>query len=95
MAKVTEKLRITLPKAIATQLGVGSGTELVVDVAGEVTRLRPIRAGERSRDRAALVQDFDSSTERQNQRDAILRERAGDLFEGSNRRWRRAELNEP
>jgi AbrB family looped-hinge helix DNA binding protein len=93
MAKVTEKLQITLPKAVATQLGIGPGTELVVEAAGEVIRLRPARVAPAKRDLEARLRDFDQDTERQRERDAQLRAAAPELFTASpDRGWRREDL---
>lgn len=92
MAKVTEKLQITLPKAVATKLGIGPGTELAVEAAGEVIRMRPVRPHPHSRDASLPLQDFDRATERQRQRDERLRATAGELFVNPVRGWRREDL---
>jgi AbrB family looped-hinge helix DNA binding protein len=92
MAKVTSKLQVTIPKALATQYGIRAGQEVAFVEAGdsirlvpEVARLKPVDVGER----LAL---FDQATRRQERRD---RRRA--LSKGARpvgRGWSRADLYE-
>lgn len=44
MAKVTSKLQITLPKALATQYGIAPGDEIEFSAAGHGIRLTPKKA---------------------------------------------------
>lgn len=44
MAKVTSKLQITLPKALATQYGIEPGDEIHFAAAGDAIRLSPQKA---------------------------------------------------
>ena len=94
MAKVTKKLQITLPKGLSTALGIGPGTELAVEAAGEVMRLRPVDSLTPSNpsDTQSKVEAFDEATERQRQRDARLRAEQPDLFENPTRGWKREDL---
>lgn len=41
MSRVTSKLQVTLPKAIATQFGIHAGSEVTFEPAGNVILLRP------------------------------------------------------
>ncbi|MGD2063570.1 MAG: AbrB/MazE/SpoVT family DNA-binding domain-containing protein [Nitrospirota bacterium] len=89
MAKVTSKLQLTLPKAIADQHGIRPGDEVAVVSAGEAIRILPARrraAGDTQR-RLAL---FDQATTRQAERDAV---HAG-AAPSADRGWTREELYE-
>ncbi len=95
MAKVTKKLQITLPKAVATELGIGPGTELSVEAAGDVVRLRPIEPTDESPRTESLIarlEAFDEASERQRQRDAYLRAQQPEIFADSARGWKREDL---
>ena len=67
MAKVTSKLQVTVPKAIANQFGIRPGTDITWAAAGDAIRVVP--PGGRRRlgvqDRLAL---FDEATRRQQRR---------------------------
>jgi AbrB family looped-hinge helix DNA binding protein len=73
MSKVTSKLQLTLPKAIADQYGIRPGDELQWVAAGEVIRVIPagkntLAAQERTvKERLEL---FDQATQRQRRRQA-------------------------
>jgi AbrB family looped-hinge helix DNA binding protein len=71
MAKVTSKLQVTIPKAIATQHGIEPGDEVEWKDAGDAIRLTPV---EQRADQRITVEDrlkwFDEATERQRLREA-------------------------
>jgi len=87
MAKVTSKLQLTLPKAIAMEHGIRPGDEVEVVSAGETIRILPVHATHGD-DIATRLRLFDVATERQGRRDAgrSPRDHKGD------RGWRREEF---
>jgi len=87
MVKVTSKLQLTLPKAVATEHGIHPGDEVEVVSAGEAIRILPARAM-RADDVATRLRLFDLATERQARRD---REQAV-AAEGEDRGWHREEF---
>lgn len=91
MSKVTSKLQLTLPKALAVQYGIRPGDDVRFEGAGEVIRMVP--EGE---DRApagleaeARLRLFDAATARQEARQAGRRAHGQ-----SSRGWTREELYE-
>jgi len=88
MAKVTSKLQLTLPKAVAEDHGIRPGDELDVLSAGEGIRLVPARA-RGAPDTAFRLRLFDQATRRQRRR------QKGVAAGGStDRGWTREELYE-
>jgi len=96
MAKVTSKLQVTIPKAVADSHGIEPGTELAFESADETIRVRILdrRDGAVSdeADRQARIRAFDESTERQRARDRSLTEAHPELVEAGGRGWSRADL---
>ncbi len=88
MAKVTSKLQVTVPKAIADQYGIRPGDEIDWVPAGEGVRVIPARRTGSSNDGAARLRLFDQATARQREREAGARKRAP----ASKRGWTREEL---
>jgi AbrB family looped-hinge helix DNA binding protein len=93
MAKVTTKLQLTVPKAIADQYGIRPGDELEWVPAGETIRVVPAGRTRRSgkelsvKDRLEL---FDQATERQRQREALFGKEAVTSSESdADRGWTR------
>ena len=90
MAKVTSKLQVTLPKAIADQYGIVPGDEIEFRAAGEFIRVIPPRARRATRlSREERLRLFDASVERQREREKtmkVCREPATD------RGWKREDL---
>ena len=87
MAKVTGKLQITLPKALAERCGIRVGDELEVRSVGgsiQIDRRATRDAGEVRRQRLA---HFDQATARQR-----ARERTRSLPAARTRGWRREDL---
>ena len=90
MAKVTSKLQVTLPKAIASQYGIEPGDEIEFQAAGDVIRVIP--PGRRLRTRLSLAERrrlFDEATARQEVRNRRIKVR---LESSSDRGWRREDL---
>ncbi len=97
MAKVTSKLQITVPKALAGRYGIRPGDEIRFEEAGETIRMVPAGAGASSDalDREARLRLFDAATERQRAHQPVRV-----FYEGGNgpdehmRGWTRDELYE-
>jgi AbrB family looped-hinge helix DNA binding protein len=93
MGKVTSKLQVTLPKAIADRYGIRPGDEIEWVAAGDVIRVVPSRR--RSARRAPTAQHvsrtrlFDEATSRQRAREAAIPPRRATA---TGRGWTRAEL---
>jgi bifunctional DNA-binding transcriptional regulator/antitoxin component of YhaV-PrlF toxin-antitoxin module len=71
MSKVTSKLQVTLPKAIADRYGVAPGADLVFEPAGESIRVLVAREGGVAPTGASLADKqalFDAATRRQARR---------------------------
>ena len=89
MAKVTSKLQVTLPKAIATAHGIEPGDQIEWVSAGEVIHIVPRGAGRKIRDVADRLRLFDLATARQRKRQRGVRP-----AEAKDRGWTREELYE-
>jgi AbrB family looped-hinge helix DNA binding protein len=76
MSKVTSKLQITVPKAIADEHGIRPGDDLIFDSAQDVIRLVPARAKPGADDVARRLQLFDQATQRQRRRKPAVEEPA-------------------
>ncbi len=87
MAKVTSKLQITLPKAIAEHYGIRPGDDLDFVPAGDVIRVVPEGKRRVSEDRKLKIQLFDEATER-NSKPA----RGPKETEARDRGWTRGDL---
>lgn len=92
MSKVTSKLQVTLPKALAARYAIRPGDDIRFEGAGDVIRVVPSGAeappaGHAVEARLAL---FDAATERQEARQAGRRAPRPD----SGRGWTREELYE-
>ena len=86
MAKVTSKLQLTIPKAVAEDHGIRPGDELDVLSAGQGIRLVPTRA-HRAVDVALRLRLFDQATRRQRRR-----QKGAAASGGGDRGWTREEL---
>jgi bifunctional DNA-binding transcriptional regulator/antitoxin component of YhaV-PrlF toxin-antitoxin module len=94
MAKVTSKLQLTLPKAIADQYKIRPGDDLEWLPAGEAIRVvkRDAEAAEPATVRERL-QLFDQATARQRKRQAEFgKKRLAASSRSQGRGWTRAEL---
>ena len=91
MAKVTSKLQVTVPKAIAEHYGIQPGDDIRFEESGEVIRVVPADAGAPTEglDVAAQLGLFDAATARQKRREAGRPAR-----HASKRGWTREDLYE-
>jgi len=97
MARVTSKLQITVPKALAGRYGIRPGDEVRFEEAGETIRMVPAGAGAPSDalDREARLRLFDAATERQRARQPVRSFHEDGHGPGEHRRgWTRDELYE-
>ena len=91
MSKVTSKLQVTVPKALAERYGIRPGDDIRFEEAGEIMRAVPASAGapREGLDVETRLRLFDAATERQREREG---QRRADL--ASTRGWTREELYE-
>lgn len=93
MAKVTSKLQLTIPKAVADQYKIRPGDELDWLPAGDAIRV--VRRPECDKERSLTVEQrlrlFDQATARQKRRDAAYRKKRG-TERPSSRGWTREDL---
>lgn len=91
MSKVTSKLQVTIPKAIADRYRIRPGDEIEWSEAGEVIRVVPRRSGANAEvlDIADRLRLFDAATRRDRDRHRSRSPVAGDA---GNRGWTREEL---
>ncbi|HVR20042.1 MAG TPA: AbrB/MazE/SpoVT family DNA-binding domain-containing protein [Polyangiaceae bacterium] len=87
MAKVTSKLQVTLPKALATQYGIRPGDEILWVASGEAIRVIPARKVSKNASIEERLKLFEQSVERRRRR---YRSSSGP--EPSDRGWTREEL---
>jgi AbrB family looped-hinge helix DNA binding protein len=88
MAKVTSKLQVTVPKALADRFGIVPGDQIDWEPAGDVIRVVPGRKRPRRDARArARARLFDQATKRQRERQA-----ATPATPASQRGWTREDL---
>jgi bifunctional DNA-binding transcriptional regulator/antitoxin component of YhaV-PrlF toxin-antitoxin module len=96
MAKVTSKLQLTVPKAIADQYKIRPGDELDWLPAGETIRVvKRSRPASPRADAATLQQRlrlFEQATARQEKRNTAFRRKHGHVTQPSNRGWTREDL---
>ena len=91
MAKVTSKLQVTLPKAIADQCGIVPGDEIEFEAAGDFIRIVPPRARVKKTARLGLEERlrlFDAATERLRR----LQSSISAAEPGADRGWKREDL---
>ena len=91
MAKVTSKLQVTVPKALAEHYGIRPGDDIRFEESGEVIRVVPANAGAPTDglDIEARLRLFDAATARQQTREAGRQARRA-----STRGWTREDLYE-
>jgi AbrB family looped-hinge helix DNA binding protein len=96
MAKVTSKLQLTVPKAIAEVYGIRPGDELEWTPAGETIRVVPARQLKHSLHKLEIedrLRLFDQATERQRRRETGLRKaRSRPAKPPASRGWKREDL---
>jgi bifunctional DNA-binding transcriptional regulator/antitoxin component of YhaV-PrlF toxin-antitoxin module len=86
MAKVTSKLQVTVPKALADRYHLEPGDEIAWEAAGDAIRMVPV-GRKRSDDPSTRLKLFDQATARQRER-----ERGSRLARASQRGWAREDL---
>ncbi len=91
MSKVTSKLQVTVPKALAERYGIRPGDDIRFEEAGEVMRVVPDAAAKPAEvlNTEARLRLFDAATARQRTREA-----GRSLRTASSRGWTREELYE-
>jgi AbrB family looped-hinge helix DNA binding protein len=89
MSKVTSKLQVTLPKALADQFDIRPGDEIDWEPAGDAIRVVPAGVVPADVDREQRLRVFDAATRRQAERQAGARPRRK---AGGDRGWTREEL---
>lgn len=89
MAKVTSKLQVTIPKAIADEYGIKPGDEIDFQPAGPQIRVVPRRAARKRLSLAERLRLFDESMARQREREKRMKLPAEPL---ADRGWTREEL---
>jgi bifunctional DNA-binding transcriptional regulator/antitoxin component of YhaV-PrlF toxin-antitoxin module len=89
MAKVTSKLQVTLPKALAERHAIRPGDEITWESAGDIIRVIPGGAATPP-DRKARSRFFDQASQRQRRRNRALKGSRN----GQSRGWKREELYE-
>jgi AbrB family looped-hinge helix DNA binding protein len=97
MAKVTSKLQVTIPKAIAERYAIEPGQEVEWMQAGDAIRVVPQGALHAALDARGRAELFDRATARQHAREgALSSECAGaiDRGGGGDRGWTREDLYE-
>ena len=90
MAKVTSKLQVTIPKALAERYGIRPGDDIVWEPAGQFIRVVPASRHRLRLSAAERLELFDAATERQRQREAELPAATSVTDRG----WTREELYE-
>ena len=90
MTKVTSKLQVTIPRVVATQIGIKPGDDLDWTVAGDTVRVTPSNRRRRRFSVEDRLKLFDAATARQRARG---RRGRSDL-RADGRGWSREELYE-
>jgi AbrB family looped-hinge helix DNA binding protein len=70
MSRVTSKLQVTLPKAIADRFRIRPGDEIEWEPAGDAIRILPPGSAPAAVDRQERLRIFDAATRRQAEREA-------------------------
>jgi AbrB family looped-hinge helix DNA binding protein len=86
MAKVTSKLQVTVPKAIADRFGIRPGDDIEWRAEGNAIRVL-LREEEEPADRETRLRSFDEATARQRARDRSRRHKRS-----PDRGWTREDL---
>lgn len=87
MAKVTSKLQVTIPKALARKAGIRPGDDIEWEQAEEVLRIRPAARGIPLLSTEEKLRLFDEQTSRQS-----LRRESSENAGSEDRGWSREEL---
>jgi AbrB family looped-hinge helix DNA binding protein len=87
VAKVTSKLQVTVPKAIAARFGIRPGDDIEWRAEGNAIRVLPRKGEDGALDREARLRSFDEATARQELREGVARR-----ARRTGRGWTREEL---
>lgn len=87
MAKVTSKLQVTVPKALAERYAIRPGDEIAWEAAGDVIRVVPPGRAT-APDAATRLRLFDRASERQRRRNRAH----GSMRPATGRGWTREDL---
>jgi AbrB family looped-hinge helix DNA binding protein len=87
VAKVTSKLQVTVPKALADRYGIAPGDEIAWEAAGDAIRVVPRPRAKPAQALARRRARFDQATERQR-----IREQDFDGEPAGDRGWTREDL---
>ncbi len=87
MAKVTSKLQVTVPKAVADRYGIRPGDEIEWLVSGDIIRVVPPGKQIKTMSPAERLRRFDLATARQRKRN-----KRPQAASGQNRGWSREDL---
>lgn len=93
MSKITSKLQVTVPKAVAEQLGIKPGDQIDWEIIGDQLRVSPHtkRSREKVSHREERLRLFDQATRRQRKRESSI-DPALIHAASSGRGWTREEL---
>ena len=91
MSKVTSKLQVTIPKALASRYGIHPGDDIRFEASEEIIRVVPpgVDASAERLDTKTRLSLFDAATDRQKNREAEKQPRRT-----NKRGWTREELYE-
>jgi AbrB family looped-hinge helix DNA binding protein len=66
MSRITSKMQVTIPKAVAAAYGLAPGDDIAFEPAGDVIRVRPPSAApaRQGLDRAERLRRFDEASQR-------------------------------
>jgi AbrB family looped-hinge helix DNA binding protein len=88
VSKVTSKLQVTIPKAIAERFGISPGDEVEWEPAADAIRVVAVKAQRRRLDTEARLRLFDAATKRQRARELTAQPSPAEGGRG----WTREEL---
>ncbi|MCY3820896.1 MAG: AbrB/MazE/SpoVT family DNA-binding domain-containing protein [Gammaproteobacteria bacterium] len=88
MAKVTSKLQVTVPKALAIQLGIQPGDEVDWAVSGDSFHVTPAKQRRHVLDLDTRLRLFHEATDRQRRREQVAPVKPT----GGDRGWSREDL---
>jgi AbrB family looped-hinge helix DNA binding protein len=87
MAKVTSKLQVTIPKALAEESGIRPGDDIEWSAAGDGLRITPAAAPAAAISVETRLELFDAATKRQSSRQRGRRAKSP-----ASRGWKRSDL---
>ena len=85
MSKVTSKLQVTVPKALAAELGLRPGDEIDWIASGDALRVLPSRNRRSAMDTTTRLRQFDQATARQRRRQSKMQVKSSPRSRGWSR----------